>query len=164
MAALQPGVQRLVAPYPEALLATHVLPPVLCCAKPTPHSCCPPASGCHQWGRLRPNIQTLHGEGSRGIGWTNTARSISRRKMRRRRDSGGAERSTPARGSCKEPDSWKPKINLNGESICSGDWVNRGKQQQGEEDGAAEELSMQENPQSNESPPQKAPVPETRWW
>lgn len=81
---------------------------------------------------------------------------------RRRRDSGEAERNTAARGSCKEPNSWKPKINLNGESIRSGQWVNWGKQQQGGEDGAADGLSMQENPQSSESPPQKAPFPETR--
>lgn len=83
-------------------------------------------------------------------------------RKRRRRDSGGAERNAPARGSCKELNSWKPKINLNGESICSGEWVNWGKQQQGGEDGAADKLSMQENPLSNESPPQKAPFPETR--
>lgn len=65
---------------------------------------------------------------------------------RRRKDSRGAERNTPARGSCKEPNSWKPKINLSGESIRCGEWANWGKQQQGGEYGAADELSMQENP------------------
>lgn len=54
MTALQAGAQRLVAPYPEALLMPHVLPPDLCCAKHPPHSCCPPDSDCHQWGTLRP--------------------------------------------------------------------------------------------------------------
>lgn len=73
------------------------------------------------------NSQTLHGRGSRGIRWRNIARSSSRRKVRRRRrDSGGAGRNTPARGSCEEPNSWKPKINLNSESIRSGEWVNWG--------------------------------------
>lgn len=27
--------------------------------------------------------------------------------------------------SCEESDSWKPKINLNSESICSEEWVNQ---------------------------------------
>lgn len=86
----------------------------------------------------------------------------SRRKVRRRRrDSGGAEKHSSSR-QLRGANSWKPKINLKGESIRSGEWVNRGKHQQGGEDGAADELSMQENPQSDESPPQKAPFPETR--
>lgn len=44
-------------------------------------------------------------------------------------ESGGGERWLWGRGgtrSCEEPDSWKPKINLDGESICSEGRVNRG--------------------------------------
>lgn len=81
---------------------------------------------------------------------------------RRRRDSGGAERKALAPGSCKEPNSWKPKINLNGESIRSGEWVNWGKQQQGGKDGAADEVSMQENPLSNESTFPKSPFSQNK--
>lgn len=70
--------------------------------------------------------------------------------MRRRDVALRVQRNRPARSSCEEANSWKAKINLNGESVCSEEWANGGKQQQ---DRAADELNMQENVRSNDSPP-----------
>lgn len=48
-------------------------------------------------------------------------RSITKKIWRREMASGDGEGH-----SCEESDSWKPKINLNSESVCSEGWVNWG--------------------------------------